>query len=195
MEVGSSLISAFENMNGSTTNERQELRGGKYCSTKGVSPKQFYDTVAKVVHHIRSSDFVSNNSSLKDIVDAHISQSFNHVDKLLTPENTPTSPQVGVHGLLREFAATKKVKPVIVDITRRSPIKMTSRKEYEDETIPTSRIKLRSQHLGKNVRKPSLSLANIMSEEESYQSSSSEEDLHAGDEERPSCEYRDEWVF
>jgi len=119
MEIASSLVGAFESRKRGESEETQCLRGGKCCSIKGIGAKPFYDTIAQVVNHLRSSDFVSNNDFLRKKVQGHIDQSFNFVEHLITPPEGSLK-GIGPMGLINDYASTGKKNAVVVDISRRA---------------------------------------------------------------------------
>ncbi len=123
MEFGYSMLQAFEENKRGQENEEQELRGGRYCSIKGIRSKNFYDSVASLVHNLRSCDFVSNNETLRKKVEAHIQQSYNHIDRLITPKDGNDTDAGGDLGYIREFAQTGKSNSVVVDISKRKKIR------------------------------------------------------------------------
>jgi len=170
MEIGSAMIQAFEDMKDGERGETQDLRNGRCCSIKGVTPKNYYDTITSLVNYLRGTDFVSNNCPLKLEVDEHIAQSYNHVDRLITPSKPQKPVSCGRLGLVREFAATGKKNAVVVDIDNRKDARKSK----------VSPISSASASFGSS--KKMLSLADIASDDESDGDTygyDSDDDMHS----------------
>lgn len=160
IHIGSSLIGKFEQMKSGEDKEIQELRGGRYCSVRGITSKHFYDTIAQLIHHLRSSDLVSNDASLRKEVEAHIKQSFNHVDRLITPPDHNIKEHIGKHGLVQQFAKTGIKSDVIYDINRHK--KCTSSLKKGKQSIKTNAdTSFCPSNGGNSNKKKMLSLADI----------------------------------
>lgn len=169
MEIGSSMVQSFEEMKEGQSVEKQDLRNGRRCAIEGTTAKNYYDTVSSLVHYLRASDFISNDFPLRSEVEAHIEQSYNHVDRMITPVH-PAKPFVGGRlGLIREYAATGKKNAVVVDIENRQ-----AARKGKDSAISSTSASTGSS-------KKMLSLADIASEEYSDDEYDCFEDVNDSD--------------